>query len=184
MAYTISISDQPNNSLGDCWLCKFEDDFTGALFEKCVYPKSDFEAIDAFNAFVADYVRDDEIDVDGIYLLDSAKDDPELASLAMVYKAKFGIEYRNMHTALHGIIVFDDEGTAKACSEIFDALEDGHDDEPAINEAFKAATDHYEEIDFRDIEDISLANGDFWRYYDDDAHGVLLVNDIAYDLYI
>lgn len=180
MAYAVSISDQPNNSLGDCWLCKFEDDFTGELMDKCLYPKSDASAYDAVMAFFADYVKDEEIYVDGIYVLDSAANDDELMAFAQKYKARYGVEYRDMHTALHHILAFDTEEEARICAT---AIEEADDDPALISEAIDRATNDYE-INFRDVEDYVLANGETWCYWDDDEHGIFIINFHAYDLYL
>ena len=179
MSYTVSISNQPNNSLGACWLCKFEDDFSGELLDKCLYPKSDGSAYNALMSFFADYVKDDEIYVTGIYVLDDARDDMELMAFAQTYKSRFGVEYRDMHTALHHILAYDNEEDAHAAAIL---LEENGDDPAAVDEAMRKATDNYE-INFRDVEDYILENGEAWRYWEDDQYGILIVNFNIPDIY-
>lgn len=179
MAYAVSISEQHNNSLGTCWLCKFEDDFSGELLDKCLYQRSDYSANEAFIAFMKDYVRDDDIYVEDIYIFDAAKEDYDLVAFAQKYKAKYGIEYRNMHTAIHHLLVFEDEQVARyqACQ-----IEKADCSEEVVDNALRLATDDFE-IDFRDIENYVLENGEVWRYYDDDAYGIFIINNVSYDFY-
>jgi hypothetical protein len=78
----------------------------------------------------------------------------------------YGINFRNMRTAIHGIIVFTNKAEATACAKLLDETEDvetleGFDYEDII-----------EEIDYRDI----TRNG---KYYKD----IRIVNDLFIDVY-
>ena len=53
--------------------------------------------------------------------------------------------------------------------------------EVAIDDALRMA-DGDIEINYRDVEDYILENGEMWRYYDDNEHGIFIINNIAYDL--
>lgn len=81
---------------------------------------------------------------------------------------KYGIDFRNMHNAIHGLIIFDNEQEALTCAKQLDETEDGE-----ILE-FYEYSDFIEEIDYRHIE--NTENG---KYYDD----IKIVNNITIDLY-
>lgn len=92
---------------------------------------------------------------------------------------KFGVNYRNFRTAIHGILIFNER---KEAEEAYEALEyisvgediddDFYDEE--ITRVAGESVDNIEEIDFRKI---TLRMGDI---YDDED--VEIVNNVSVDL--
>jgi len=81
---------------------------------------------------------------------------------------KYGINFRNMHTAIHGIIIFDNVDEAIACAKQLDETKDGETLE------YFDYSDFIEEIDYRDIE--NTENGEFYN-------DIRIVNNVSIDLY-
>lgn len=95
----------------------------------------------------------------------------------------YGIDYRNMHNAIHGILVFSDIDEAE---QAYDQLkqaeqsEDDHEYAAILNEVFEFAVEDIDEINFRDFVDVG---GDkIYPVYDDEF--IIIVNDFAVDLYL
>ena len=81
---------------------------------------------------------------------------------------KYGVNFRNMHTAIHGIIVFNDVDEAIRCAKQLEETESGETLE------YFDYSDFIEEINYRDIE--TTEDGTF---YDD----IKIVNDVFIDVY-
>jgi len=100
----------------------------------------------------------------------------------MARKVGYGVDYRDMHTAVHSIIWARDRVTAEDIYAVFTELES---DDPETVSFAEADLDFYmgsgdvhieEEINFRDI------TRDMKYYLDDDRY-IEILNDIAFDLY-
>ena len=86
----------------------------------------------------------------------------------------YGINYRNMHTGIHGLIIFNDEDNARANYTTLlqlDDVEDNAEYEDIINEVLENSDDWIEEIDYKDIKN---------NVYDDSVN---IVNPNFIDLY-
>lgn len=102
----------------------------------------------------------------------------------MARKVGYGIDYRDMHTAIHGIIWVRSRNKS-LIEQIYDVFLDLESDDPeAVSNAeadleFYLGHDYVEvedEINFRDI----TKDG---KYYLNDDEYILILNDTAFDLY-
>ena len=179
MAQTISISAQENNSLGTCFLLKWEDDFTGELYDKCLYPMSDYSPQEALDLFINNYIRDEIIFIEDIYLLDDFG--PEIEYFARTFNCQYGIEYRNMSDALHHIAIYADKESAEHADEqIFETESNG---EP-LTLSLLADAENDLEINFRNVDAIYDDNEQIsYRHYSDGEHNIIIINNPAYDIY-
>lgn len=101
----------------------------------------------------------------------------------------YGINYRNMHTAVHGIIWTPDQNLIDVVDRYCQAMESAE-DEGVYNdymseiESYFASNELFliEEINYRDI---TKDNKYYYnKYYCDDGEYIQIVNPVAYDLYI
>ncbi len=95
----------------------------------------------------------------------------------------YGIDYRNMHTALHGILVFSDRYEAEQFYDDLTHAESAEDEQEynyIIGDVFDAAIDNIEEINHRDY--VETGSDKIYPMYDDEF--IILVNRIAVDLYM
>lgn len=105
----------------------------------------------------------------------------------------YAVEYRNMRTALHGLLVFADETMAQQVDEVLRQCA-----EPAIDIEADAnlpwllhfddvVTDYgsFDEIDFRDVVFDETLNEYVYRPFDEDEPVIIVVNGLeaAHDLY-
>jgi hypothetical protein len=81
---------------------------------------------------------------------------------------KYAVDFRNMHNAIHGLIIFDNEQEALTCAKHLNETEDGEFLE------FYDYVDFIEEINYRNIKDTEHG-----KFYDD----IKIVNNICVDLY-
>lgn len=90
----------------------------------------------------------------------------------------YGVEYRNMHTAIHGIFWSYDKKTASVieniCSDLEDA-QDEHEYNALVNQLYSLDMEVIDEINYRDVTKDQ-------KYYLDDGY-IQIINLIAYDLY-
>lgn len=100
----------------------------------------------------------------------------------MSRKIGYGVDYRNMRTALHGIIWAKNKRIAE---DIYDVFLDLESDNPETVSNAEADLEFYvnsddvfveDEIYFKDI------TYDMKYYFDDDTY-VVILNNIAFDLY-
>jgi len=99
-------------------------------------------------------------------------------------KKLYAVDYRNMHNAIHGLLIFKQYKKAtQAAKELqrlwkysdnADVNEFIYNDE--IDKAFATADDHMEEINFRDINAANV-------YMVDDVP-IFIINNCAIDLYL
>jgi hypothetical protein len=95
----------------------------------------------------------------------------------------YGIDYRSMHTAIHGILVFADSDEAE---QAYDQLkqaeqsEDEHEYNYILSDVFDSAVEDIDEINFRDF--INVGGDKIYPRYDDEF--IIIVNNIAIDLYL
>lgn len=91
----------------------------------------------------------------------------------------YGVEYRDMHSALHGILLATDKATANKvdtiCSKLED-VEDEHKYNSLINKLESLDVETIEEINFRDVTKDK-------KYYFEGGY-IQIINPIAYDLYL
>ena len=95
----------------------------------------------------------------------------------------YGVDYRNMHTAIHGILMFSDIDEAEqAYAELTRAART--DDENEYNDIldyiFNLAIDTIEEVNYGDY--VELDGDKIYSVYDDEF--IIIVNDLAVDLYL
>lgn len=94
---------------------------------------------------------------------------------------KYGVDYRNFRTAIHGILIFDDEDVALEAYKALRAIEEDEDvdydfyDEE-ITRVAEQSVDNIEEIHYNKIQPIMN------DIYDDED--VEIVNLVAVDLYL
>lgn len=165
--YSIIVDRVYNNSLGEVWLLKLYDEDTGELLEKCSYDSeySGVEALDAFNSsYVEAYTHDFE-DIEMITVMPEAAD-PELVARAAFIEdyglyPSYAVEYRDMMTALHHLLVFDDEEDAENAFASLSAAEESGDESEA-DWAFGKSTDDIE-INFRDVDFDERVNAWYWE---------------------
>lgn len=95
----------------------------------------------------------------------------------------YGVDYRNMHNAIHGILVFSDSDEAE---QAYDQLkqaeqsEDEHEYNDILSYVFDFAIEDIDEINFRDF--INVGGDKIYPRYDDEF--IIIVNNIAVDLYL
>lgn len=95
----------------------------------------------------------------------------------------YGIDYRNMHNAIHGILVFSDNDDAKQCYDDLkqaEYVEDQSEYDVILEQVFDFAIDNVEEINYRDFRDV--AGEEIYPLYDDEF--IIIVNNVAVDLYL
>lgn len=94
----------------------------------------------------------------------------------------YGVEYRNMHTAIHGILWSADKKVANEIAEICEGLATNEDEE--MYESYMCDLESYlfsdkvfsiDEINYRDVTKDQ-------KYYLNDGY-IQIINPIAYDLY-
>lgn len=103
----------------------------------------------------------------------------------------YAVEFRNMHSAIHGLICFEDERTAELAYDILsriDEIKDPDDQDTVIVDVLDDA-DLYEEYGLPEIDwrDTYQDDSDGQYYYDvTDDERVRIVNedDVAIDLYM
>lgn len=93
----------------------------------------------------------------------------------------YGVDYRNMHNAIHGILVFSDSDEAE---QAYDQLKQAEQSEDEYNDilsyVFDFAIEDIDEINFRDF--INVGGDKIYPRYDDEF--IIIVNNIAVDLYL
>lgn len=99
----------------------------------------------------------------------------------------YGIDYRNMHNALHGILVFSDSDEAeqaydqlKQAEQQAEQSEDEHEYNDILSYVFDSAVEDIDEINFRDF--INVGGDKIYPRYDDEF--IIIVNNFAVDLYL
>lgn len=95
----------------------------------------------------------------------------------------YGIDYRNMHTAIHGIAVFSDIDEAKqAYAELKRAerANDDHEYYDILDYAFDLTIDIIEEVNYRDY--VELDGDKIYPIYEDEF--IIIVNPVSIDLYV
>ena len=91
----------------------------------------------------------------------------------------YGVEYRNMHTAIHGIYWSTSKQVANKIDTICSKLEDTEDEHKynaLVNKLDSLDIEVIDEIDYRDVTKDR-------KYYLDDGY-IDIINPIAYDLYL
>ena len=93
----------------------------------------------------------------------------------------YGVDYRNMHNAIHGILVFADIDEAEqAYNQLTERVDDEHEYNAILSDVFESVVEDIDEINFRDFVDVG---GDkIYPVYDDEF--IIIVNDFAVDLYL
>lgn len=96
----------------------------------------------------------------------------------------YGIEYRNMHTAIHGILVFANKKDAMNAYKNLQTLENVSSQErydDILNTVFNICDRDFDlaEINYRDVVENSPYN-----YYQCDDTKIIIVNQLFFDLYI
>lgn len=106
------------------------------------------------------------------------------ATGATVERIGYAIDYRNMHTAIHGLIWSPDEKLIHRISALCEEMENT--DNEVLYDLYVGEIEGYlasnevlieEEINYRDI-----TKDD--KYYFDDAQYVEIINILPYDLYM
>jgi hypothetical protein len=95
----------------------------------------------------------------------------------------YGVDYRNTHNALHGILVFADSDEAEQAYDQLkqaEQLEDEHEYNNILSDVFDFAIEDIDEINFRDF--INVGGDKIYPRYDDEF--IIIVNNIAVDLYL
>lgn len=107
----------------------------------------------------------------------------------MAKKKKYCINYRNMHTAIHGLILFDTRREAEDAYGFLkknirkiemSEMEDEFTYEDIVNIVFNSSEGCIDEINFRDIKEKQLY-GKLQKVYCDDY---IIVNFSSIDLYL
>lgn len=107
----------------------------------------------------------------------------------MARKKFYCIDYRNMHTAIHGLIVYDSRKQAEDAYELlrknirefgFNGMDEEQTYQEILNIAFNSSIDCIDEIDFRKIKEKQLY-GRLQKVYNDDY---IIVNFCSIDLYL
>ena len=102
----------------------------------------------------------------------------------MAERIGYAVDYRNMHTAIHGLIWSPDERLIHKISALCEEIENTDNDD--LYDAYVGEIEGYlasnevfveEEINYRDITD------DYKYYFDDDQY-VEVINILPYDLYM
>ena len=95
----------------------------------------------------------------------------------------YGVDYRNMHTGLHGILVFSDIDEAEQAYDDLKQAEranDDHEYNAILDNVFEFAVEDIDEINFRDF--VELDGDKIYPVYSDEF--IIIVNDFAVDLYL
>lgn len=95
----------------------------------------------------------------------------------------YGVDYRNMHTAIHGIIVFSDRDDAEwAYDELKRAsrADYGHEYDFILDDIFNSSIEVLEEINYRNFTD--AAGEKVYPYHDDEF--IIIVNNISVDVFV
>lgn len=95
----------------------------------------------------------------------------------------YGVDYRNMHTAIHGILVFSDRDEAEYAYDELKRAErtnDEHEYDDILDHVFNFAVDTIEEVNYRDY--VELDSDKIYPVYDDEF--IIIVNSISIDLYV
>lgn len=95
----------------------------------------------------------------------------------------YGIDYRNMHNALHGVLVYSDRDDAEGFYDDLIQAENAKDDHEynaIVDNAFNYAIDNIEDINYRDY--VKTDNDKIYPIYDDEF--IIIVNRTAVDLYM
>lgn len=92
----------------------------------------------------------------------------------------YGVDYRDFHTALHGILVFEQEGEADEAYRILKYYAEYDWEYPedyvlSVNEVFDRAYDVIKEIDYRNLDDIARS------YFN--GRDVKIVNNVFVDVF-
>ena len=91
----------------------------------------------------------------------------------------YGVEYRNMHTAIHGIYWSTSKQVANKINTICSKLENSEDEGEynlLLQQLDSLEMDVIEEINYRDVTKDN-------KYYLDDGY-IQIINSISYDLYV
>ena len=95
----------------------------------------------------------------------------------------YGVDYRNMHTATHGILVFSDKDEAEyAHLDLMRAaaVDDNHKSNFVVEDVFNSAVEVLEDINYRNFTKIDGEK--IYPYHDDEF--IIIVNNVAVDLYL
>lgn len=95
----------------------------------------------------------------------------------------YGVDYRNMHTAIHGILVFSDRDEAEQAYDELKQAERTNDEyeyNDILDYVFDFAVEDIDEINFRDF--INVGGDKIYPRYDDKF--IIIVNDFVVDLYV
>lgn len=95
----------------------------------------------------------------------------------------YGVDYRNMHTAIHGILVFSDSDEAEQAYAELKQAEHANDEQEyndILSYVFDFAVEDIDEINFRDF--INVGEDKIYPRYDDEF--IIIVNDFTVDLYV
>lgn len=106
----------------------------------------------------------------------------------------YAVEYRNMHTALHGLFTYYDRDAAEAVDEYLRCNADEYCealDDPFVQECAMRSDcmtdDDYSEINFRDVEWNDSLNQYVYRNpWDTELDPIIIVNDghVVHDLWL
>ena len=165
--YSLTIDRVYNNSLGNTWLFKLYDEDSGELLEKCSYD-SEYSSTDALYAFEADYVLsyvDSLADISFFTVMPEAENDALREAISFVERygsyPDYGVEFRDMSSAIHHLLVFESENDAEDAFASLTAAEESGDDAEA-DWAFHKAKDDIE-INFRDVDFDEDVNNWYWK---------------------
>lgn len=95
----------------------------------------------------------------------------------------YGVDYRNMHTGIHGILVFADIDEAEQAYDDLKQAEyskDEYEYNDILDDVLESVVEDIDEINFRDFVNV---DGDKVYPYSDDEF-IIIVNDFAVDLYL
>lgn len=67
---------------------------------------------------------------------------------------KYAIDYRNMHTGIHGLLLYPTKNHAEAICQCLNNTKNNEDFPEILEDIFKNAPDAIEEVDFRNLTEV------------------------------
>lgn len=101
---------------------------------------------------------------------------------------KYAIEYRNMHTAIHGLLLFNSSRAAEKGLKVIAAITDTEDNSGLYDLLFELANNQIEEVNFREMKEKQKmwysVNNNGHVSPEEDTIKIVNFNSVKPDLYL